>query len=303
MCIAIYKPANSIILFEDLERAFEANPDGAGFAVRRDGTVHIIKGLMTFDHFKARFIKHANYECIIHFRWASMGEIGKDNCHPFALPDGSALIHNGHIQGYGNKRISDTRDYVDNVLSPLVTQYPDILRHGAMREVLDRAIGSSRMAILPITGKAIIIGEARGKWHDGSWYSSPIPSEADLDKWSRYTLRTPYSVASSKPASPKAVLAEDLDKDDSEPTRCMECGEKLTRLNHTADYYGTCDYCAALFADEEGNYEPSLAGTHCLECGESLAGTGFYGVSGLCEICSDVRYAMSRKNDTDEIPF
>lgn len=59
MCVAVYKPANvKTPSLDTLKRCWDANPDGAGFALRTGGdeyAIEIHKGYMTWKQFKAAF--------------------------------------------------------------------------------------------------------------------------------------------------------------------------------------------------------------------------------------------------------
>ena len=83
MCLALYKPAKATLSEKDMRQAFINNPDGAGFAyydpaIRR---VVIQKGYYTFNEFWKDFkiILDEHLECIVHFRWATHGEINDSN--------------------------------------------------------------------------------------------------------------------------------------------------------------------------------------------------------------------------------
>lgn len=292
MCIAIYKPAGKTIAWDALERAFDNNPDGAGFAVRRDNGLYIIKGLMTFEQFKTRFAKHHTYECILHFRWASQGAITKTNTHPFTLPDGSAIVHNGHFAGYGNETISDTRDFLASVLAPLLTAYPDILENPAMRELLNNAIGNSRLAILPKRGKVLLFGEKRGQWKEGCWYSSPIPEK---------NQRIYGLFGTGKAVSSKYVMADDP-SDEEETHTCHMCLEPLDDGYSTLGYPGLCDYCGVEQDPDKCDY-----------CGQDMDGFTSPEYDGRCEACFADKYErisshtaiemQRRDSESDSIPF
>jgi hypothetical protein len=100
MCLAIYKPEKVKLYRADLRRAFEANPDGAGFAYYDNSQRRVIveKGFFQFNEFWRAFqeVQRDNLKAIVHFRWATHGAVNNDNCHPYDLDDG-ALIHNGMI--------------------------------------------------------------------------------------------------------------------------------------------------------------------------------------------------------------
>lgn len=171
MCVAILSPAGKTLDKTDMARAHAANPDGCGFAVRKNGTVRIAKGLWTFDEFWERFAPVQHLEAVVHFRMASAGVITPSNCHPFKLVDGSALIHNGHLARYGYERLSDTAHWVASVLNPVLMRQPDALRDVLTRTLLEDGIGNSKMVILPKSGTPVVLNEEAGYWERGIWYS------------------------------------------------------------------------------------------------------------------------------------
>ena len=115
MCVAIYKPENvQTPSLDTLKKCWEANPDGAGFALLTGGdkyAIEIHKGYMTWKQFKAAFEKYrlADFtgDMLLHFRIATHGSILPGNTHPFSLTGdvkllkhtnvrtNYALIHNG----------------------------------------------------------------------------------------------------------------------------------------------------------------------------------------------------------------
>lgn len=100
MCLAIYKPEKVKLHRADLKRAFDQNSDGAGFAYYDPSQRRVIieKGFFIFSEFWRAFqeVQRDCLKAIVHFRWATHGTVGHDNCHPYDLKDG-ALIHNGMI--------------------------------------------------------------------------------------------------------------------------------------------------------------------------------------------------------------
>lgn len=115
MCVAIYKPEGiPMPKLEILKQCWEANPDGAGFALLTKGKPHPIeihKGFMTWEAFAAAFQQHhlADFagDLLLHFRIATHGGVSPGNTHPFSItPEikilqqtsvatDVALIHNG----------------------------------------------------------------------------------------------------------------------------------------------------------------------------------------------------------------
>jgi len=64
-----------------LDACHRANPHGAGVAWREEGKVRWFKGLEP-DELEP-LIADIPGEIVIHFRWASVGEVTPKLCHPF----------------------------------------------------------------------------------------------------------------------------------------------------------------------------------------------------------------------------
>ena len=182
MCIAIYKPADKIIDKATLERCFNANPDGAGFMYTNGTEMKIHKGFFTFKSFWKAFEPHQERQCLIHFRIKTHGEISVKNCHPFFITKDIGFIHNGIISKHGGSRdVSDTRDFNEKVLRPLVKQFgTTIITAAPFAKLVEDYIGFSKLAFLDIHGNVTIMNEAQGNWHEDVWYSNqswkpPVP--------------------------------------------------------------------------------------------------------------------------------
>lgn len=189
MCLALVKPAGKTIKKTEMHRAYTANKDGCGLAVRIRGEIRIAKGLWSFDECWKMVANLMPYDLLLHFRWASAGSVIAENCHPFSVVGGGALIHNGHLHGYGLPHKSDTACWVDEVLNPLLTQYPGALDSDIMRQLLGDSIGTSKMAIMT-PDATVILNEDSGFWRKGVWYSNdcflppaPITKKAPLTSY------------------------------------------------------------------------------------------------------------------------
>ena len=108
MCVILVCPGNVRPDRATLDACHSANPHGAGVAWREDGEVRWFKGLDPSD--LEALIPDLPGEIVIHFRWASVGEITPRLCHPFPVTrlattrlSGHAravLFHNGTWSGW-----------------------------------------------------------------------------------------------------------------------------------------------------------------------------------------------------------
>lgn len=118
-----------------LEKCFSNNKDGAGlmYVDSKKGMVKIIKGLMTFEAFKAAYTKEMpnipeESPLVFHFRIGTSGGIVPEKCHPFPITSKTEFLdclnlycpvgvaHNG-ILGKGEDKLSDTQVFIRDVLS------------------------------------------------------------------------------------------------------------------------------------------------------------------------------------------
>jgi len=108
---------------------WKTNDDGAGIAYYTEAGIQVIKGLMTTEALQAKLDRLADASIVFHVRNATAGKKNKFMCHPYIISPKlkealkphciaqAVLFHNGIISGFGNKKISDTVDFVVNGLA------------------------------------------------------------------------------------------------------------------------------------------------------------------------------------------
>jgi hypothetical protein len=159
-----------------LRDCWNANPDGAGLMYVDNGMIRIVKGFMTWKHFKGYVKAHrtvlAKQAVVFHFRWATHGTISAGNCHPFpiratGLTDTNTLVdvalaHNGVIPEMEvHTQASDSLVFVRDYLAPLG---PAVLDMG---ELLVK-FTASKFAIMS-AARLVLAGDFV---HDAGWYFS-----------------------------------------------------------------------------------------------------------------------------------
>jgi len=176
MCIAIYKPKDKSLSREVLERCFINNPDGAGFAFAKDGQLYIQKGYFTFDNFwEAYSNMPENVPAIIHFRIGTSGKKDETNCHPWAINEDIAIIHNGVLGDFAIKDdpISDTGHFTQEILLPLINNVgPYCFHESYVRYLVEAALGTSKMISLDKNGNFVIFNSGFGNFVDTIWFSN-----------------------------------------------------------------------------------------------------------------------------------
>lgn len=184
MCVAIYKPANIPTPdLKTLKECWEANPDGSGFAMYKNGSIEIHKGFMRWKDFEKAFKKYGLSSfygpLLLHFRIATHGNICKGNTHPFPISNSKSdlqntnltcfksdcLIHNGVLPiTPSDKAISDSME-----LCKRLSRFDSVTQ--AM-DLLDEFLGSNKIAIMEHSGTVRLFGD----WIDvdGVWFSNLI---------------------------------------------------------------------------------------------------------------------------------
>lgn len=111
MCVIVVCESRKMTR-DEVRRAFYANPHGVGMAWAIGGTNRMVKGFETRKAFEKFYRKHKfPFPHILHFRWASAGEIRPELTHPFICSADSPtvlrykgqadlLFHNGTWMGY-----------------------------------------------------------------------------------------------------------------------------------------------------------------------------------------------------------
>lgn len=177
MCLAIaLPPVNELeneIPLSHLANGWETNKHGAGMAYVKDGKVVIDKGYMRYGKFKRRFLKlrrlNPDSYFLVHMRYASRGEVSKENTHPFWVHEGeSAMIHNGTISINTEKGQSDTGAFA-NLLSGLPKGFTKV---GAFSRLIISYINTDKIAVLTSDNEINIYNSDNGESLNGIWYSN-----------------------------------------------------------------------------------------------------------------------------------
>jgi len=153
MCLIIDKPGNVKLPMSFFEKAYDANPDGWGIMWfdTAKGKPMFMKNTSKFNKFKKAY-EHAEAtgaRLLIHFRIRTEGSISQDNCHPFALSDGTLLMHNGVINiSPITKHWSDTRQFADVLSNRVLNRRPGILAVKEVLKTVEASIGYNRLAFM-----------------------------------------------------------------------------------------------------------------------------------------------------------
>lgn len=110
MCVIIIKKSNERLSTEIAKTSSLINPDGLGVVWLDDYSISYHKS----SEFK---VLDTIRPFIAHFRYATVGKIGKDNTHPFQCGANSDewLMMNGTIQGIGTHKKTDSKVLAENL--------------------------------------------------------------------------------------------------------------------------------------------------------------------------------------------
>lgn len=206
MCIICIKPAG-VDMPDKATRArlWRRNPDGAGLMYPYKGSVAIEKGFMTLNALEKRIaylserMDLTSTTVIMHFRITTHGGTCPQNTHPFPCTSNVrnlrathtrtnlGIAHNGIIPISTRPNISDTMEYIADVLAPLPKGFN---RNKRELKRIENEINGSRMVFLDPTGRFTKVGH----WYtgeDGCLYSNAGFEAPKIYEPRTYTA-TPY---------------------------------------------------------------------------------------------------------------
>ena len=154
------KDARSIIL-DGLQKLEYRGYDSAGVALAHDGQVDIFKDKGRISHL--REIVDCSFETHVgigHTRWATHGEVNKENSHPHTSQSGRfTIVHNGVINNFRELKVKYLSEYsfksqtdtevIANLLERYYNKYGDLNR--AISKTLSRLEGSFALLIIDNT--------------------------------------------------------------------------------------------------------------------------------------------------------
>ena len=176
MCLIIHKPKDVRVHLDLLHSASQYNPHGYGLmALTGPQKINIHRHHCTnFEELRRAYLQVANYECVIHLRLRTKGNISKTNTHPFRVTKSIYVAHNGtlniHCRMPGR---SDSWHIVNDYLTPLLRQKPKILHDEKFQQHLAAKIGPyNRLVFMDAQQKKTIINQQLGVEYQGLWLSN-----------------------------------------------------------------------------------------------------------------------------------
>lgn len=256
MCIIVVKRSGIRIGDDILRECFASNPDGAGFAVAKNGELRIRKGYFKFDEFSRAFKRFCakRDSALLHFRIKTHGSVSKDNCHPYSVSDTVAMAHNGVLTDFRPDKDddrSDTKVFVDAVIKKLP---PNWEKNEGINALIRSSIGYSKLAFINSTGEFRIYNEKSGIWEDDIWFSN-----TSFRKIIYHAKPVTYS-SGWKYTKPKDNILALPINDTNEKVNCDICGGKLYFTEELR--FGICFKCTSSNIKKDREY--------CIGCGAEL---------------------------------
>ena len=188
MCIAIAQPKGTgTLTIEELEKGWDTNPDGGGYAyINDDNEIEAVYS-MDKDAFILQYLEsHATFGAsspfMVHMRIATHGSVSLSNCHPFKVEldgDGDMMfMHNGIIDNMEEDiKGTDLTDTEGLALFVLSDMHDGWLDNPHMVDFIETFIDYSKLVFLttsPELDKQLyILNDSNGVWSEnGIWYSN-----------------------------------------------------------------------------------------------------------------------------------
>lgn len=256
MCMIVIKEKGiSLPSTSQYKSYINDNLGGIGYMYHRDGGsfVYIKKGFMTLeDLYKSLSDNNVttNDTVVFHFHNGTVGKTEPKNTHPFPLSKqvnrlfsldiktSVGVAHEGILSEYGNKKLTDTQDFIIRVLSD-----PNIYRNInniTIKKLISGALDfGNKLAFLDKNGNIIRIGTWREK--DKLWFSN-------------HEYQYQYEYNSNAWVHTSRDLSSDVDWWESQTT--------LTRITWKNNEWFLCPKCNEYVPVEKKSYLQ-----HCLSCG------------------------------------
>ena len=178
MCVIVYKPLEAPLPKEPLLRiCWKRNPDGAGLMWPENGTLHFIKGRMTWESFLEAWRSLSGRQDMeqipiaIHFRVSTSGKVDSQQCHPFPIGAASAslalkgraeaaFMHNGELsQMDAAEGESDTMAFMRSIVRPLCCCNHNCLSDKQALRSIDEGREESRFLMMDGRGRTRLFGD------------------------------------------------------------------------------------------------------------------------------------------------
>lgn len=179
MCMIVHVPSDapalSLNVFHELDRS---NPHGIGVAAP-DPTTGRLSTFRTLDNVRAAWESHLaaharGVAVTVHWRYTTHGVTSLGNVHPFPLPAGGVLFHNGMLPvDPSDRKLSDTAQAAADCRRLGIDPFSrDAARRDAARRILAAVGDGSRLLALSRHGDVWTAGDWLTDMHGRLWSNS-----------------------------------------------------------------------------------------------------------------------------------
>ena len=176
MCLIAYSSNGRALSNGVIKAGHKNNPDGIGI-MSALGVRHFVGAgaLKKFRRYLRAEVQERGVPYAVHFRWATHGDVNRENTHPFALPNNSGwLMHNGVIgqctapMSKAEADMSDTRRYIARHLTGYSGVHDD-----ADCDRIGQDIGyGNKFCIMNADASFSLVNDFCGAWDGDVWYSN-----------------------------------------------------------------------------------------------------------------------------------
>lgn len=200
MCLIAYSPKGKPIERSVLAYAHNQNNDGIGIMSALGIEKYLgRKALKRARRYIETYLVPKEIPFAIHFRWATHGEVGFANTHPYESPTGQHwVMHNGIIScttQESSAKESDTAVFVRKYMQEIPA-----FDHATYFDDIERKIQwGNKLCIMDSNGTFKLCNEDAGVWIDGIWFSNTyslpafkVPRRLDYGDWKDGWRSTTY---------------------------------------------------------------------------------------------------------------
>lgn len=181
MCIIIVANKNKKIPNEHIKLASELNCDGFGMSASVNNKLFVYKSVSINSDDIIKLYNSirqvATGDIVLHFRFATHGDISDKLCHPFYVNKDLVMFHNGiicdSVSGYNghNKNESDTKAFVNNVLKNFKKGFQN---NETVMNMISTSVGEyNKLCFLDNTGKITYTSSDKWVEYNEILYSNP----------------------------------------------------------------------------------------------------------------------------------
>lgn len=208
---------------------FKSNGDGIGIMYANKRGLKVIKKIPKKTRDVAELLlalPDDDRDLAIHWRMRTHGHVDLNNCHPYPVADGVAMMHNGvlSIGNASDTSRSDTYHFIEEYLKDAVAAHPALVHdRGFLTLVGDFIGGSNRFVFMTEDGRMSVVNYETGVEHGGVWFSNTYAWDPSL-LIPNYKPRFVYSS--------RQLQWDEDDQDEYDNWMHKRSGQNYTALTH-----------------------------------------------------------------------